>query len=146
MTDKELRKLSRAELLDVLLEQSKEMEELRSELAEVKEKLNSREIKLGKAGSIAEAALGLNKVFEAAQAAADQYLDNIRDTESLCERMRRETEIKSAKMLMAAEKLAAKKEEEARVNSEKYWKDVSRKLEKFYDEHQGLHEMMKKDK
>lgn len=146
MTDKELKKFSRAELLEILLEQSKEMEKLKSELAEVREQLNSREIKLGKAGSIAEAALGLNNIFEAAQAAADQYLDNIRDTESLCEKMRRETEMKSAKMLMAAEKLAAKKEEEARVNSEKYWKDVSRKLEKFYDEHQGLREMMNKDK
>lgn len=30
------------------------------------------------AGSIAEAALRLNKVFEAAQQAADQYLENIR--------------------------------------------------------------------
>ena len=146
MTDKELKKLSRAELLEILVEQSKEMEELRSELAEVKEQLNSREIKLGKAGSIAEAALGLNKVFEAAQAAADQYLDNIRDTESLCERMRREAEIKSAEILMAAEKIAAKKEEEARVNSEKYRENVSRKPEKFYDENPGLREMMKKDK
>ena len=30
------------------------------------------------AGSIAEASLKLNKVFEAAQQAADQYLENIR--------------------------------------------------------------------
>lgn len=30
------------------------------------------------AGSIAEAALRINKVFEAAQQAADQYLENIR--------------------------------------------------------------------
>ena len=33
---------------------------------------------LSEAGSIAEAALRLNGVFEAAQAAADQYLDSVR--------------------------------------------------------------------
>ena len=37
-----------------------------------------REIELREAGSIAEAALRLNGVFEAAQKAADQYLYNIR--------------------------------------------------------------------
>lgn len=43
----------------------------------------SREIELEEAGSIAEAALRLNGVFEAAQRAAEQYLVNVR---SLSER------------------------------------------------------------
>lgn len=38
----------------------------------------SRSIELEEAGSIAEAALKLNKVFEAAQDAADQYIYNIK--------------------------------------------------------------------
>ena len=40
--------------------------------------LASRQIRLEQAGSIAEAALKLNGVFEAAQAACNQYLENIR--------------------------------------------------------------------
>ena len=38
----------------------------------------NRQIELEEAGSIAEAALRLNKVFEAAQKAADQYIYNLR--------------------------------------------------------------------
>lgn len=78
MTDKELRKLSRAELLEMLLIQSKEVEKLHIELDEANQKLNDRKILLENSGSIAEAALKLNKVFEAAQIAADQYLENVK--------------------------------------------------------------------
>lgn len=78
MTEKELRRLSRMDLLEMLLEQSKEVERLQAELETVKKQLNDRRIMEQEAGSIAEAALRLNKVFEAAQQAADQYLENIR--------------------------------------------------------------------
>ncbi|MEE1057695.1 MAG: DNA repair protein [Acutalibacteraceae bacterium] len=90
MTDKELRKLSRAELLEMLIIQTKEVERLGKELEEANHKLEDRRILLEKAGSIAEASLMLNDVFEAAQRAADQYLDNIRQfdayhTERICD-------------------------------------------------------------
>lgn len=78
MTENELRKLSRIDLLELLLEKSRENEKLQEELDSVKAQLAERNIKIEKAGSIAEAALALNGVFEAAQAAADQYLENLR--------------------------------------------------------------------
>lgn len=78
MTDKELKKLSRAELLELLLESNRENERLRKQLEKAKELLASKVIKVENAGSIAEAALALNGVFEAAQKAADQYLENVR--------------------------------------------------------------------
>lgn len=78
MTDKELRKLKRVELLEMLIEQSKENEELKRQLQEANEKLESRDIMLKQSGSIAEAALKLNGVFEAAQKAAEQYLENVK--------------------------------------------------------------------
>lgn len=78
MTDRELKKLSRAELLELLLQQSKEIERLQAQLQRAREILSSREIHIRTAGSIAEAALELNGVFEAAQRAADQYLENVR--------------------------------------------------------------------
>lgn len=77
MTDRELRKLSRRELLELLLEESRENERLRKELEKTKEQLNSREIKIKEAGSIAQAALQLNGIFEAAEQAAQQYLENV---------------------------------------------------------------------
>lgn len=78
MTSQELKKLSRADLLELLLEERKENERLRSQLKMAYKGLMDRKIQIKKVGSIAEAALQLNDVFEAAQAAADQYLENVR--------------------------------------------------------------------
>lgn len=77
MTDKELRKLTRADLLDLLIDQGKELEAMKMELEDVRKQLKSRQILMEQAGSIAEAALRINGIFEAAQAAADQYLENV---------------------------------------------------------------------
>lgn len=79
MTDKELRKLKRIEILELLLEQSKENERLKEQLAEMNKKLEDKEIAIKESGSIAEAALKLNGIFEAAQKAADQYLENLKN-------------------------------------------------------------------
>lgn len=78
MTDAELKKLKRNELLQLLIEQSKEVEALKAQLKEKNRLLEDRRINIENSGSIAEAALKLNKVFEAAQEAADQYLYSIK--------------------------------------------------------------------
>lgn len=78
MTDKELRRLSRAELLQMLLEQMEENKRLRQELEGTRDRLSERRIAIEKAGTLAEAALALNGVFAAADQAARQYLDNLR--------------------------------------------------------------------
>ena len=67
MTDKELKNLSRRDLLEMLIEQSKELQRLREKLAETEALLEKKEISISNVGSIAEAALQLNGVFEAAQ-------------------------------------------------------------------------------
>ena len=77
MTDKDLKRLRRDELLEMLIAQSKRTDQLQAELDAARAQLASRAIVL-EAGSIAEAALRINGVFEAAQAAAEQYLENIR--------------------------------------------------------------------
>ena len=77
MTDKELQRLRRSELLEILLAQQKQIDSLKKELAEAKEQLAERKIIMARSGSIAEAALKLNGIFEAAQKAADQYLYSI---------------------------------------------------------------------
>ncbi len=77
MTDKELKKLRRGELLEILVAQQRENESLKKHIKKLEAEVQDRRIVLEQAGSIAEAALQLNGVFEAAQAAAQQYLDNI---------------------------------------------------------------------
>lgn len=73
-----LRKLKRVDLLEMLLEQSREMERLKIELEQTKRQLHDRNIKIENAGSIAEAAMQLNDIFNVAQDTANQYLDNIK--------------------------------------------------------------------
>jgi light-regulated signal transduction histidine kinase (bacteriophytochrome) len=78
MTDKELARLGRRELLELLIQQSKEMAQLQQELDEAKAQLARREIAIESCGTLAEAALKLSGIFEAADAAAAQYLENIK--------------------------------------------------------------------
>lgn len=110
MTDRELHRLSRHDLLELMLASGREAEELRGRVAEMEaqiqqledtyerlrdrldqkdaqihqlrdllqEERTKREIELEDAGSIAEAALRLNGVFDAAQKAAEQYVYNVR--------------------------------------------------------------------
>lgn len=72
-----LRGLSRLQLLELLARQEREIQALKAELAEKEAALAERRLVMERAGSIAEAALQLNGVFEAAQRAADQYLASV---------------------------------------------------------------------
>ena len=80
MDERNFRKLRRIDLYEIMLAQSQEIDALKAELAQVREELSNKEIKLKEAGSIAEAALNLTNIFEEAQKAADLYLENIKTT------------------------------------------------------------------
>lgn len=135
MTEKQLRKLTRAELLELLIEQTKKNAELEKEIADCKAELEGREIKIENAGSIAEAALQLNGIFEAAQKSADQYIENIKKLED-------EVALKCEKMEEATKKICVEKIQQAEAESNTYWEDVSVKLQKFYEAHPGLEEAL----
>lgn len=75
MTDKELRRMSRRELLELLVEQGRRNEQLQQELCAAQEELKQRRIAVQQSGTLAEAALRLNGVFEAADRAAAHYLE-----------------------------------------------------------------------
>ena len=126
--------------------------------------LQDRQLSVEKAGSIAEAALQLNGVFEAAQAAAQQYLDNIKQRseqmeavcaqrEAACAQREAESKEKIDQQLREAAQAAQRMEEstrrrcmameaEAKQKSEAYWSEVSSRLESFYQEHKALKELL----
>lgn len=66
MDERNFRKLRRIDLYEIMLAQSQEIDALKAELAQVREELSNKEIKLKEAGSIAEAALNLTNIFEEA--------------------------------------------------------------------------------
>ena len=76
MAGKELRKLNKTELLELLVEQGRENLALRAKLEKAEAELASRRLEMAECGSIAEAALKLSGVFEAAQRAIDLYREN----------------------------------------------------------------------
>ena len=83
---KELKKLSRKELVDIIYHMKKNEEELRQEIATLQDQLQEKRIRVSMAGSIAEAAMDITKIFSTAQLTADLYLREI-------ERMKEETEM-----------------------------------------------------
>lgn len=76
--ERQMNKLKRQELLQILVSQSKEIDRLKQELKETKKKLEERELKISSSGSLAEASLKIFDVLNSAQKAADLYLDNLR--------------------------------------------------------------------
>lgn len=78
MTDKELRRLRRDDLLQILINQQKQIDALNAELQRSKEALANRDLAVQESGTLAEAALKMNGVFDAAQSAADEYLAQMR--------------------------------------------------------------------
>ena len=86
VVDKSLQKLKRAELLELLLEQSRnndslkiQLEEKAGVIGELKKQLKDRKIDIQSAGTIAEASFKLNGVYDAAEKAAQQYLENLQE-------------------------------------------------------------------
>ena len=157
MTDYELRKLKREDLLELLVAQITENEALRARLDQAEADLKSRRIAMEEAGSIAEASLRLNGVFEAAQAAASQYLEKIRslsgEQEKICARMDAESREKADRLLSETEAACRRMETEtretceamvaqAKQESQSYWKTVSEQMEAFYEAHAGLRELL----
>lgn len=78
MADRELRQMHRAELIEIIYALKQGEDQLKAQNAALTAQLQDRQLRLEKAGSIAQAALELNNVFAAAQAAADDYLHSVR--------------------------------------------------------------------
>lgn len=135
MTERELRRLSRTDLLELLLAQRKENEQLRCILDQTQAQLADRTIKINNAGSIAEASLQLSDVFAAAQDSCQYYLDNIRllseRQSSVCQQMERETQEKCDRMVAEAEQKA-----------QQCWENCSMKIKQLVDSFAGLQQAM----
>lgn len=70
--------MSKLELVELLAEQEREIQSLKQQLEEKEKLMEERTLRLEQFGNIAQAALAVNEVFEAAQRAADQYVDSIK--------------------------------------------------------------------
>ena len=135
MTEKELHKLRREDLLDMLIHQSEDYARLTEELAKAKEELAKRALAMENAGTLADAAFELNGVYHAADDACSQYVESMRQmheqqlklqeeclrqkvqSEEYCRRMEETTREQCRVML-----------ETARAEADRYWEEMSAKI------------------
>lgn len=134
MTAKDLRHMSRSELLRLLIIQMEKNEKLEKQLSETQEELNNRTISIKKVGSIAEAALQLNGVFSAAEAAAAEYLNSIAEIkkkeETIYQLMRSNAQEEADSIIAAAKAYSAKIHSETEAYLKQAKGSVYEKVEK----------------
>lgn len=164
MTDKELRNLGRADLLELLIESEKkraaeeekshyQIEVLTLQVEELTRKLNDREIALEESGNLAEACLRLNWVFTSAQKASEQYLENmksrklsndqtcdslIEDCQKKCRTILKETQEKCQLLQRKAEEEAKRIIRQAdlkRLKTEEECKQMKHKAKQMADKY-----------
>ena len=135
MTERELRKLSRADLLELLIAQRRENEQLRCILDQTQAQLADRTIQIDKAGSIAEASLQLSGIFNAAQDSCQHYMESIRmmseRQSQFCLKMEQETREKCDRMVAEAE-----------MKSQQCWENCSEKIRQLVDSFAGLKQII----
>ena len=78
MTDKELKRLTRAQLIDIIYQFQLQIDKLTEQNQELERELADKRLRLSDAGNIADAALEINNCFRSAQNAAEQYLNEIK--------------------------------------------------------------------
>lgn len=118
MTDKELRRLHRSELLEMLISLTEENRKLNDLLEQTRSQLRDRQITIENAGSLAEAALSLSGIFQTADAAAQQYLESVRQLTAQQEEACRE-------ILSQAEQKAAEIKQEALSYRQKVYAEAN---------------------
>lgn len=118
MPDRELRRMSRTELVEIIFALKQSEDQLKAENAALTAKLEDRQLHIQNAGSIAQAALELNKVFEAAQAAADEYLASVRaanqGADSTADALRAQAQAEAQQLLAQARTEAEQLKTQAR--------------------------------
>ena len=104
MTDKEFKRLSRAQLIDIIYQLQVKQDEITAENEKLKTALADKRLRVKNAGNLAEAALEIHNVMQSAQDAAAHYLEEIRvmhtEAEEECRRLLEKTQ-KDAENIIA---------------------------------------------
>ena len=137
MISKELKKLNRRELVDVIYQLKKNEEQMQEKIASLEAELQDRRIHLSVAGSIAEAATDITGIFSVAQSTADLYLNEItsmkEDTQRECEKMIEEAKNKVKLILADGKEKYDALATRYRADYKK-WQQLRAEIEKFEEQ------------
>ena len=142
MMDQELRHLTREDLLDIIYELQRRTQQVEQENETIRKQLADRTVKLEKAGSIAEAALALNGVFEAAQAAADQYLAQVHaaneQSQQLADRIVADAQRKATAIVQQAQQEADRIRAMTDEGTQQKWAELQEKTDTMLQSYEAL--------
>lgn len=161
MSTNSLKGLKREDFLRMLREQELEIEALKGEISTLREQLHESEssgLRLEQVdleiisqnsdriiGSIADSALAVSGIFEAAQGAADAYITELRHLSERAETSRRELEAEARaeadRLVTAAKAECAMYESRKSAIVEEAWQDAKKRLDDYYEAHKGLQEL-----
>lgn len=153
MAEQELRRMSRAELIEIIYLLKQHEADLLKKNEMLEQRLADRTLKMKQAGSIAQAALALNGVFDAAQAAADEYLTSVeaidpeteKKAEAVLAKAREEADAirenakqESQRILAKAERKRAQTEHECTLQREQTEQEVRQRWDAFEEQAQKI--------
>ena len=108
MTDKEFKRLSRAQLIEIIYQLQLQIDKLSEQTQELESELKDKRLRLSNAGNIADAALEINNCFRSTQNAAEQYLNEIKaireETEAERQRILSDAQAEAAAIIAGAKK------------------------------------------
>ncbi len=153
MAKDSLKRLSRRELFEIIYTMKKNELALQEQLQAAEKKLEVRQASIQNVGSIAEAALVLNGVFEAAQAAADSYVLSVGDANSEVHSMISDAQAECDALLEAAKReaeaciRAAEQERDAILADvqnqvDARWETFQRNVREYLQLHTEIMEML----
>lgn len=128
MTDKEFKRLGRAQLIEIIYRLQLELDKANEEKQQLANELADKRIRLQSAGNIANAALEINNCLQSAQNAAEQYLNEIKV-------MREETEAERQRIIAQAQAEA----EEIIAGAKKTHSDYDSAIEAILEEFKQNH-------
>lgn len=83
--DQDVRRLGRAELIEIIYQLQKSEQALQKRVQSLEAELEQRNLRVNKAGTLADAAAAVTDLLATAQQTADVYLDEIRRRHSLAD-------------------------------------------------------------
>ena len=142
MTDKELRRLSRSELLEMLIAQTEENSQLKIRLEQAEAQLRDRRIEIDKAGSLAEAAPQRCLSGGGGRGAAVSGKENIQRISSQQDDISRVIKEQSAKEAAQIRQEAEAYSQKVHADADAYWKQVAARASKLLADQEALRQLI----
>lgn len=140
-TEKDIKKLGRTELVDVIYQLKKSEQKLEEQVQTLQAALDEKNLRMENVGSIAEASLALTDIFSNAQTAADTYLDEIKSrravVEEECDKLSAEAQEKADTLLRETQAQTEKSLQDTREQTDLMLQEAQAKTDAMLQEAQA---------